>query len=160
MRLAWLVAVVVSLYAVLAQAQASVGEVVINGPGGMCLALMSPLPPGGRPAVGTAITLQPCDGSASQRFGRCFGDCQDELFAPGSGDMGVGSGGRFEVVPLHSSTAHIEGSTIQVDVVAPGNPTPILRRACITSPSPPVAGAPLTVATCDGRPEQRFTIAP
>lgn len=135
----------------IALAQGGIREVTVNGPGGMCLAVLGNYGPSHLPPDGTPLVLAACDGADAQRFGLGYGDYEGSLI--GLGGMVISARGNAVVLlNARSLEPRLRGGAIRV-------PAAVGER-CVTSAMPPRAGVPLALEPCDGGPAQAFFVAP
>lgn len=126
-------------------AQGAMVDTTIRGPGGLCLDVAGSFDVAHPPPDGTPVVLRPCDGRDTQRWRYCVGDCEGVLHAFTRSGV-VEASGRAVLGPGEAS---VGGERL---VLAGGR--------CLASPIPPVPGAPLLAAQCDGSPGQDFERVP
>lgn len=131
-----------------ALAQGALIETTIVGPGGLCLDVAGHHDLAHPPPAGTPLVLRPCDGRDTQRWRYNVGDYEGDLIAF-TFDTPVERSGRAVLGDQDHGRAGIGGGRL---MLAGGR--------CVTSPVPPVVGAPLGAAQCDGSQGQRFERGP
>jgi hypothetical protein len=129
-------------------AQGALVDTSIVGPGGLCLDVAGTFDAAHPPPAGTPLVLRACDGRDTQRWRYNVGDYEGDLIAF-TFDTVVDRGGRAVLGDQDHGRAAIGGGRLG-----------LAGGRCLASAMPPVAGAPLMAAQCDGSPGQHFERVP
>jgi hypothetical protein len=143
--------------AALTQAQTALTDVIVVGPGGLCVSVGAAYSHASPPPDGTPLVLATCDGSDAQRFALCGGDCADDLLF--ARQHIVAERGRAVVRSDAHPTALLRDGAVRFWMGTGGNePTRYSALShCLTAPTPPVPGAVLMTRPCDGSAAQAFS---